>query len=305
VEPRDALWEALLDARERAVRVARARGARPDDVDDFVQEATARVAAMADVDVSRVAALLTVVVANLVVDRHRAALRTARLEQRLSAAVVGQAPPDEELCDAAEARWLRSRTAVLSDQDRRVLEMRIDGLSSAASAAALGVTRKAAQNALGRARAHMLEVWRATAALVSVLVGRRPARAGATTATAALAACVLLSGGPGMWRPDDGRGAGVPKTRSPRPVLLRMESESAPAAGPRPPAPVARRPARPSPAPPAPAADVIATGPVRVGPVRAGETVRREHRDESTTDTLQRCLRDGITISQSTIGCSE
>lgn len=63
--PSELLWAALLDNRERALRVARARCADPHDAEDCAQEALARVAAMPSVDLDRIGSLVTAVVSNL------------------------------------------------------------------------------------------------------------------------------------------------------------------------------------------------------------------------------------------------
>lgn len=112
------LWQALIACRDRAERVARARGARRDDVDDIVQEAISRIARMPHVDLDRVGTLVTVVVARLVADRYRAVATATRHAPRL--VDLDAAGADEALLDQAEAAWLWSRRDILGDQDRLV-----------------------------------------------------------------------------------------------------------------------------------------------------------------------------------------
>ena len=72
---RPELWAALLAERDRAERVARARCRSRQDAEDCAQEAMARVAAMPDVDLTRIGPLISTVVAHLAVDTHRYAAR--------------------------------------------------------------------------------------------------------------------------------------------------------------------------------------------------------------------------------------
>jgi len=65
--------------------------------------------------------------------------------------------------------WLWSRRLALSAQDRRVFELRAQSKAVPHIADELGLTYKAAENALGRARAHLRAAWRATAALLGLL----------------------------------------------------------------------------------------------------------------------------------------
>jgi RNA polymerase sigma-70 factor (ECF subfamily) len=140
------LWSAIVDNRERAVRVAMARCARRDDVDDCVQEAITRVAGMKDVDVDRVGPLLTAVVSNLAADRQRARGVALRHQHRVLSTPVPA--PEDQVCEAAEARWLWAQRAALPEQDRRAFELRAQGRGVAEVARELGITYKAAENAL-------------------------------------------------------------------------------------------------------------------------------------------------------------
>lgn len=171
----DDVWEALLGSRDRAMRVARARCADPHEAEDCVQEALVRIAAMPNVDISRIGPLVSTVVARLAVDGHRARGRSTRLAGKLRSLDRAAPSPEEDVCDFAEARWLWSLRESLSDQDRRALELRIAGRSVTESAEDLGVTYKAAENSLRRARSRLRTAWAATAALIGVLWVRRPA----------------------------------------------------------------------------------------------------------------------------------
>jgi RNA polymerase sigma-70 factor (ECF subfamily) len=315
---RSELWSALLAERDRAKRVARARCSSPHDAEDCVQEAMARVAAMPDVDASRVGPLLSTVVANLATDTHRARARAARAEPRLVAAGLPHPSPEEEVCDVLEARWLWDRRMELPDQDRAVLELRTEGRTAGQAAEALGVTYKAAESAYTRARSRMMKIWRTAAALLGILWGRParesapvtvPVAASATIAVLALLTAVLPGAG---GRAEAGEGAGprripaaatLPATASakaPAPAGLRPE-RTAPSSSP-PVSPGAQTAPRPAPvaAPRAVLLPGAAAGPIYAPDVQGGQ----QRTDESLTDTVGRCLREGVVVTPTYVNCA-
>lgn len=311
----DDVWAALLENRQRAIRVARARGAHPDEVDDVVQEAMARVASMRDVDIRRVGSLVTVVVANLAVDGHRSRARTSRIQERVTAGVLPEPSPDEAICDAAEARWLWSLRDGLADQDRRVLQLRADGRSIAQAAAELGVTYKAAENALGRARKRLKTAWSATAALLGILWGRRPAHPAAALATApvALVAAAALAVLSPAYQPQPEPQPDV------RPHTAAAQKAAPPAAAPdrtfapRADAPVLPQvdvPERRSNAAPAPTNAPPVTREVETQPVEVLQhelspaAVEHHDNDRTFTEEIQRCLHQGPSLDPEALGCA-
>jgi DNA-directed RNA polymerase specialized sigma24 family protein len=302
-DDRAAVWAALLTCRERATRVALARGAHRDDVDDIVQEALTRVAAMPHVDLTRVGALVTVIVSNLVADSYRLAARTARAAARLAPAPWTESP-DEHILDVAEARWLWSRRRELGDQDRRVFELRTRGLSVAATASELGVTYKAAETAFTRARTRMKTVWRATAALIGGFAAAgwrrmRPTAAGAVAITIAtlvlglVPAFIGATRSPAAAQPTDGTALRAEITLStPSPTPRRTN------------VPQPRQ--RPAPRGPSSAVQEAATGPLTVGDLGAsGVTLRKRHPEETLPQTLERCLRAGVEVTPTHVRCRE
>lgn len=184
------LWPLLLVERPRLMRLARARGASQHDAEDCVQEALARVANKVDVEVRTLPQLLTRVVCNLVIDKHRERARDQALALRDHRCLVP--PADEIVCDWAEGRWFAAQLPHLRDRERAVLVHRAAGQSVNDTATALGMTYKAVEGAYTRGRKHMIQLWQATLGLVFVAVARvfrRTTTAGATTAT--LTAAVL------------------------------------------------------------------------------------------------------------------
>jgi RNA polymerase sigma factor (sigma-70 family) len=306
----DELWAALLENRERATRVALARCGDGQEAEDIVQEALARVAAMPNVDLDRIGPLLSAVVGNLAVDAHRRRARTGRLEVRLSGRRADGEQPDEAVCDAAEARWLWSLREGLAARERDVLELRIAGRSVGQAAADLGVSYKAAENALGRARARLRAAWAATAAVISVLLGRRPGRQ--PVVVLAVAPVVAIGAAVLPWSawPADG----APATGSAAPAADAAAAlEPARVAVPEPtlqpgvmrPDAASQQPLLPPAAPsPTPTERVVSTKPLQVSAVDvAPAAVERREPSESFLDTTMRCLRDGPVVTPQYVGC--
>lgn len=314
----DAVWAALLQQRGRALRVARARCTSAQDAEDCVQEAMLRVAAMREVDLDRVGPLLSTVVANLAVDGHRARARAATAHARLQGWRRTEPPVDEQVCDEHEARWLWSRRGGLGTQDRRVLELRAQGLTVTETADALGLTYKAAEASLTRARSRLKGIWRAAGGLFGILWWRpeRQLRVAAVAAVAT-ASAVLTLGVPGPDAAGQGPSPQAPATGPVQPasVDLPVRPDTARPAQeqPRPAAAVApREAARPQPAtassPPTPSLREFSTGPVDVaGVVRTDGEVRTwsEHEDETFVESLERCLEKGAIVTPYHVECRE
>lgn len=303
---REQVWSALLAHRDRAVRVAAARCGSREEAEDVVQEAFARIAAMPDVDVDRIGPLLSSVVANLAADLHRARTRASRHRHRLLHPVPPV--PEDVVCEKAEARWLWTQRAGLSAQDRRVLELRAAGYTLPESAAQLGITYRAAENALGRARRHLRAVWRATAGLLGAAWARRAGRA-AGVASAVPAAVVLAlslgvlpyaSSAPGggvtgpsqavraVHATNTADHAATAATHSPR--RLSTSRSSAPRARPTAGASAGTLIGR---------TPVVRAGRAEIGPV----PVTRNRGDETLAQTLRHCVDAGVSISLTRLGC--
>jgi RNA polymerase sigma factor (sigma-70 family) len=304
---REDVWSALVDNRERAMRVALARCGSRDEVDDCVQEAMTRVAGMPDVDVARVGQLLTAVVSNLAVDAHRTRSRASRNMHR----VVPPPPPgpDEAVCDIAEARWLWEQRATLDDRDRRVLDLRLAERSVGEAARELGITYKSAEHALARARGCLKAAWRATAVLAGILCGSRLRRAGTAPALAlspaALTLVMVLAIGATGALGSNGNVSTERMTR--KDVVWSSLAEAAPA----PPrvasmrvdargqssGPTRRR-------APSPNRTLARTPELVAGGVRVGSRpVTHNSEDETVLESAERCLRDGPIVTTTYVGC--
>ena len=296
-------WDAVLEHRERALRVARARLSDPYDVDDAVQEGMARVVAMPNLDLDRIGPLLSTVVANVAIDTHRRRDRWARLENKLTTSQITAQPHDEPVCDAAEARWLQEQLASLAPRERAVVELRAEGRSVAETASLLGISYKAVESAFTRGRTALKALWRATLAVlagVTIRVLRLPPK---LATTAVLAAAATLAIGvlqllPSARAPDalvqasPGRAAVYTAAASDFRVAAAVSTATTPRVQTSMPPHSAQK------------RVLAAVQPPKAGELRTGQLrVTKNHEHESLSESLQRCIRRGITISPSKINC--
>jgi hypothetical protein len=260
---------------------------------------------MPNLDLSRVGPLLSVVVANVAADTHRGSARRRSLENRLTAMHVDCGPCDEPVCDAAEGRWLRDQLGLLREQERTVMELRAQGRTLPETAAALGISYKAAESSFTRARKCLQRTWRATLGLFGVGLGRRLHRDSALGVAAVTAAAVFAV----LAVSPDGEGG---RTQTSTPIESGTLNRGGDA--------VARSPAR-FPTGTAgvgtqrhdvggrrpkaqDASTAVEVDGVRVGPVRKERTtVTRERGEESLAQTLARCLEKGVIVEPGRIGC--
>jgi RNA polymerase sigma factor (sigma-70 family) len=158
-------WDLVIIHRQRLVRVARSGGCEPHEADDIVHDAFLRVVTLTTVLDQRLPGLLTTVVRRLAVDRVRERARSDRIEQRLAGYSPESAPVDEAACDRSEAHWLAAHLDSLTAHDREVLLFRAAGHTPTSVAETLGMTPKAANCALTRARRTMRALWAGTLAV--------------------------------------------------------------------------------------------------------------------------------------------
>ena len=302
-------WELVLAHRDRAVRVARARTASRADAEDLAQEALVRAVSVPELDPRTVGPLLSTIVKHLAADEHRRHQVSARYERRLSADHRPAAPVDERVCDASEASWLHQAAAALPEQDREVLLHRAAGHTVTGAASALGLSYRAAESAYTRARRSLLSTWRTTLALTgtAAAVLRRGFGRSVATMPVTAAAWLLLLTLP-LAPTDPGREAS-PASKAP-PTIPAVIITSAPAAASS--AQVAAPGAAPRRHDPTsravdPAAErVLDTG--RIGNpavAQAGGAITREHDDETFAETIERCLRNGVEVAVTAVGCRD
>jgi RNA polymerase sigma factor (sigma-70 family) len=294
-------WDAVLEHRDRALRVARARLSDPYDVDDCVQEGMARVVAMPNLDRGRVGPLRSTVVANVAADTHRQQVRSLRLRAKVGWSEVPTPPGDEAVCDAAEARWLRTRLETLGERERAVVELRAKGRTVTETAAALGMTYKAVESAFTRGRAALKTLWRATlvtfgAAIMRTLRSSERA-AGAAALAAALSFAIVVQVVP--HKPAHHAPAAAP----PMPTTSYQTTTAEPSSSAVGKARTGRRTVAPRHRDRGAQTLAVVRPPhTFAGPGRV--RVTREHPEESLADTAQRCLRKGVTVRPDKIRCN-
>lgn len=188
-------WQQIWSHREDLLKVARRRSLCPQDAEDAVHEAMARAAERPHLDPVRLGAWLTSVTVRLCVDQHRRLSRDAALSHRVGTVLVGHAavPHEEMVCDREEARWLAVRSTELPASQEEALRLRAQELDVAQVAERMGLTYKAAESLLGRARRTLRAVLAATLTVVLGVWRGRPRTDGGTSAAAP--GMVLVSAG--------------------------------------------------------------------------------------------------------------
>lgn len=154
-DPTPERWAILALHRDRAVTAVRARGVRREDAEDCVHDALLQVMRHPALDHGRVAALITVVAMRRHYDRMRDGARQHRAAQRLGRFAGAAVSPAEVALDRLEAHTLAAHAMRLPLRQREALAWRAAGDGAAATARALGITAKAAESALWRARARL------------------------------------------------------------------------------------------------------------------------------------------------------
>ncbi|OAH12221.1 RNA polymerase sigma factor [Streptomyces jeddahensis] len=189
-------WQQIWSHREQLLTVARRRSTSPQDAEDAVHEAMARAAERPYLDGARLGAWLTAVTVRLCIDQHRQLNRDTGIRRRVGSVLAAPSavPHEEAVCDRAEARWLACQGSGLPEKQLEALRLKAQDLDVAQVAQRMGLTYKAAESLLGRARRTLREALAATLAVVTVWVWRgRPRLDGGTPA--AVPTAVLASAG--------------------------------------------------------------------------------------------------------------
>ena len=137
----------------------RRAGISPEDAEDIVQEAFLRISALPSVDPSRVLALVWTIVRRVSIDHSR---RRSHLSCILPRLIQAPSPaPDEVALDRLEAHQLLTHVRGCSALERAVLDLRMRGYGPRETANHLGITPKAAENAMTRLRNRLRTMSRA------------------------------------------------------------------------------------------------------------------------------------------------
>lgn len=142
-----------------------ARTGSPAEADDVMQELWLRIADARSGPIASPKSYLYRMAQNLVLDRRRAGLRRAEREREWADVALDQHPdrpepaansPEAEAIDAEFAEQVAAAVASLPPGAQRAFRMhKLDGLSHAETAAALGISRKGVEKHMATAFAHL------------------------------------------------------------------------------------------------------------------------------------------------------
>lgn len=291
--------------RARLVAVARRRVDSAADAEDCVSEAILRCLTFPGLDEARIGEFLTAVTMRLCVDVHRRSAREHRALQRLG--VVRHAhEPHEAICDQSEARWMLTQASALPPRESAVVQALVAGQRARQTAERLGVTPKAVECALRRARQRLRHAWLATLAVSGVAGLRRVLPRAASVVPVALSAAAAVTvmlpapghaAAPGVQPPMPRAASAssyqlvaLPRREAPRPGAHRAFAHVEPRA-----ASVVGRHSR----------LLAETGPVgdaRIATV-GGTTASRTAEDKSFLESVDDCLGSGPQVTAHEIGC--
>lgn len=301
-------WDLVLPHREQALRVARARTQSLADAEDLVSEAIIRTATVPDLREETVAGLLATVVMRLSIDAHRRQVSARRVEGRMSTDAIAH-DLSERVCDYHEAAWLAGQVDGLNENEREVLLHRAAGHTVTSAAVELGMTYKAVESAYTRARTKMRLAWSGTLGVVIWLAGgslkifrkTQPAFPIAATVIAASAILILPPPERGDFRvptvTDDGSiGSSQAATHLPSGRVTARGGASR--AG----SPASRVRSGGNGRSATTVLDTHRMGSKHL--VETGARVEQRHADETTQETLERCVKEGVTVSLSKIDCN-
>lgn len=286
------LWSQMEAHRGDLIRLARARGCTFEEAQDLSSEAFIRAATFSDLDDSRLGAFLNTVVLRMVVDLRRREATHRRIVHRL-ADLPCQVSHEEDVCDRHAAAQVWRRLGHLPETERAVFLARAEGHSVAQVSKQLHLSPKTVEGAYTRARKRLR---RSLAGFGLVAWINRPRT---------------------RW---------VPATLIAVPVALVGLQHSTP---PLPPPPVQSLPRFASPVSVADASNVTPSPVVvaalvpRKSPPRNVKTPERGislrdkrpaaavvapgltsyDEDETFTESLMRCLREGPVVSFERVGC--
>lgn len=291
-------WDLVLAHREELLAIARRRVSCLEDAEDVVATAMLRTVESPTLEESRVGSFLCTTVIRLTVDVHRDRARQLAIGKRQVSRELGPASAEDEVCDAAEARWLAEALAGCPERERQVLQARVAGFVGADVAAHLGLSSKSAENAYTRLRERAHKLLAATLSVLGLAaaLGRRGTPAVGIAVPVALGILVF-----GIVLEGGGRDAGASvrstalvanppvsarAAHAPRPPSAPAPTATAAAAPPRlsRESPQATRPERVVTFEPA----AVAPGLVRGGSMRVED--QPDYRDENFVQSVQRCL---------------
>jgi RNA polymerase sigma-70 factor (ECF subfamily) len=246
-------WELVLPHRDRLLRLARGLVSDPGDAEACVQEALTRCVTFPALDEDNVVAFLVTTTRRLCMDHHRGRARDVRLAARLHGHHGLEPPPEESVCDRAEAAWVSERLADLPQRQRAVASARAAGYSPQEIADRLAVSYKTVETLLYRVRVRARAELERAYGVLALLAVRRPR---ATAAAAMAATSVAVVTGSLLLAPParPGHASAPPAQTAPAATAAAPSTprDDATRAGPAPAVPLPRPAPTPPPVPPSP-----------------------------------------------------
>ena len=303
----DPMWSDAWQHRDRLLRIARRRTTSEHEAEDVVSEVLLRAAERTSLEDDALARWLTAVTLNVCADvaRERAMVRKRTVYSMRQ--LVPEPSPEQVILDRETAATAVRRLSSLPTRQREALLMRSAGFGVDEIADQLAVSYKTAESLLSRARAFMRK---SVAVIVALLLGLlRGLRRHTKVAPAMTAAALVLAVGVSSGLLERGRDPIAPATATPVihiQAITRPAVDSTHAQATQTRAKSAtdqrhsttRRPTTPAPR-------VLmkrsAFGNRAVG--GHTPTITYEHSDETFLQSTRRCLRQGLQISPSLIGC--
>jgi RNA polymerase sigma factor (sigma-70 family) len=292
----------LLEHWSAAVRVTQGLVDSREDAEDCASAAVLQLLERGSEGIASTQAFLVAVAKRRAVDKARSHMRARRRDVRLAAQPPAALDVAEDVAARAEARWVAELARErLSTRAYRLLRLLADGHDMGDAADALGMTQRAAESLLLRARRTVRGSWSKTlAALGGCLVALRRLKVSAPAVALVASALVVSTGSPDSSAVLPAPAPVVTSTADGHAVpSLRLSALAMPRASTPTTARAPRRvPARAKPTQPAPLVDVRTPTGDRVW----ASQEERPGRSSSRVDTVKRCVED-FQVTTQHIGC--
>lgn len=153
--PSTARWQMLAQRRSALLAFARRLGCSNEDAEDVVHEALLRTAKSISLDEESVDRFVYTLVRRLVVDIYRRDRRNARLTAHVTLPPRSLGSPERAVEAREQLIRVKRLLEALPGRQRYVLQRSVAGASQHELAAELGISAKAVESVLGRARSKL------------------------------------------------------------------------------------------------------------------------------------------------------
>ncbi|MGW0787027.1 RNA polymerase sigma factor [Streptomyces sp. NPDC002911] len=189
-------WELIWSHRDELLEIALRRSSSTEEAEDAVQEAMLRAVEDQGVQYGRVRSWLRHATVRACAERDRQVARDSELSTSFSVAPAEPFPVEEAACDRAEARWLADRsTELLPARQAEALRLQSQDLDVGQVARAMGLSYRATESLIARARRSLRNVLAGSLALAMAvwMSARRFPRTGVAQSAVATSAAVTVA----------------------------------------------------------------------------------------------------------------